>query len=60
LDYVIQEYNAVLLRIDKSDEYFSNLSDEAIENVEESKEYKVLLKLIKRASELYLMLNQVN
>jgi hypothetical protein len=60
LEQIRQEYNAVVYRIDKSEEYFSNLSDDAIEIVEESKQYKALLELIVKANELYLILNPVD
>jgi len=60
LEQIRQEYNAVVYRIDKSEEYFSNLSDDAIEIVEESKQYKALLELIVKANELYLILNSVD
>lgn len=60
LEQIRQKYNAVVYRIDKSEEYFSNLSDDAIEIVEESKQYKTLLELIVKANELYLILNPVD
>ncbi|GEM_PF-4175371 len=60
LEQIRQEYNAVVYRIDNSEEYFSNLSDDAIEIVEESKQYKALLELIVKANELYLILNPVD
>jgi hypothetical protein len=60
LEQIRQEYNAVVYRIDKSEEYFSNLSDDAIEIIEESKQYKALLELIVKANELYLILNPVD
>ncbi|MBU5308519.1 hypothetical protein KQI18_12100 [Clostridioides mangenotii] len=60
LEQIRQKYNAVVYRIDNSEEYFSNLSDDAIEIVEESKQYKALLELIVKANELYLILNPVD
>ncbi|WP_315166787.1 hypothetical protein [Metaclostridioides mangenotii] len=60
LEQIRQEYNEVVYRIDNSEEYFSNLSDDAIEIVEESKQYKALLELIVKANELYLILNPVD
>lgn len=49
----VKEYNHVLSRIDKASEYFSRLSDDKLNNVEETKEYKLLGDLIYRANELY-------
>ena len=60
LEQIRQELDVISQRIDKSEEYFSNLSDEEIENVEESKQYKVLLDLIDRGNILYLILNSVS
>lgn len=60
LEQIRHELDVISQRIDKSDEYFSNLSDEEIEKVEESKQYKVLLDLIDRGNELYLILNSDN
>ena len=60
MEQIRQEYNEVVYRIDNSEEYFSNLSDDAIEIVEESKQYKALLELIVKANELYLILNPVD
>lgn len=60
LEQIRNEFDVISQRIDKSEEYFSKLSDEAIENVEESKQYKALLELINRANELYLILNPVD
>ncbi|GAA0236969.1 hypothetical protein [Metaclostridioides mangenotii] len=60
LEQIRQELDVISQRIDKSEEYFSNLSDEEIENVEESKQYKVLLDLIDRGNKLYLILNSVS
>jgi hypothetical protein len=60
LEQIRQELDVISQRIDKSEEYFSNLSDEEIENVEKSKQYKVLLDLIDRGNELYLILNSVS
>lgn len=60
LEEIRKEFDVISQRIDKSEEYFSKLSDEAIENVEESKQYKALLELINRANELYLILNPLD
>lgn len=60
LEQIRQELDVISQRIDKSEEYFSNLSDEEIENVEESKQYKVLIDLIDKGNILYLILNSVS
>lgn len=54
----LREYNHILSRIDKASEYFSKLSDDKLENVEETKEYKLLGQLINRANELFMELKE--
>lgn len=54
----IKEYKHISVRIDKASEYFSKLSDDKLEKVEETKEYKLLGQLINRANELLMELKE--
>lgn len=60
LDDKLKEYNHINSRIDKASIYFKNLRDEEIENIEDTKEYQLLVQLIYRANELYTELKTYN
>lgn len=50
----LDEYKIILSRLDKASEYFSRISDEDLKNVEKTKEYELLVKLVHEANELYM------
>lgn len=50
---IIKEIEYLEARLLKADEYFNTLSDEEIENIEETKEYAVMKKIIYRLNALY-------
>lgn len=50
---VVEEYLKNLKRLDDGERYFNSLSDEEYEKLEESKEYKVWLKILGNCNKLY-------
>lgn len=50
---VVEEYLKNLKRLDDGERYFSTLSDEEYEKLEESKEYRVWLKILENCVKLY-------
>lgn len=54
----IKEFEVILTRLEKASKYFTELNDEKISKLEESKEWKVYINLVHRANYLYLELEK--
>lgn len=56
----IDEYKIILSRLEKAEKYFKDINNEQLDNIESSKAYLKMVKLIYRANELYIELRESN
>lgn len=56
----VEEYNHILKRLDKAEEYFKSLDERKLENIESSKAYMKMIELLHRANDLYMELSESN
>lgn len=54
----LEEYNHILLRLERAEAYFEALSDDEIDNIEDSKEYGALKEILYKANELHMELKE--